>query len=89
MQILPTRKATHALIASIASAVGFLNLPPVYPMLLKGAASLSQHPRTSSIGAAVVVILSLLHDPQVRDYLGLKRTIVQEEVVPIAEDSKP
>jgi hypothetical protein len=77
--------STQAMVASVLTLGGLLQIPEVHDVVL----SLTHdHPHIVTILATFTGVYGLLHNPEVQDALGIKRTIeVKEETVSLAPPS--
>ena len=82
------RNVTKRLTCAITAAAGLLNVPEVAHPLVKAVAA---HPHLSSLVAGLLLVASLLHNPQVIQILGLKteEVVKTSEVVPLASAQNP
>jgi hypothetical protein len=74
------KQVTKGLIGLMIGASTLLQDSQVRAQLLSLVAS---HPRYTGAISLIVGVLVLLHNPQVQQELGIKKTVVSEEVVPL------
>lgn len=78
MNIARLKASTKSLLGAAVAGGSLLQIPAVHDTL---AALTLHHPRWVGAVATATAIAALLHNPQVQDVLGIKRTVKVEEVV--------
>ena len=71
------RSSTKSFLGAVLAFGGFFEIQPVHDYLIAAA---HNHPHWTSVLIVVTGVSTLLHNPQVQDALGIKRTVKVEEV---------
>jgi hypothetical protein len=69
------RISTKALFSVFLTFGGLMQIPAVSQFVLQ---AVSHHPHVGSTIATLVTLYSLLHNPQVRELLGFKKTVEEK-----------
>lgn len=78
--------STKNLMGIVVTAGTLFQIPAVHDFILL---QVHDHPHISGIVATLTGVFTLLHNPQVEEVLGIKRTVdVKTEEVSIAPDMK-
>lgn len=79
--------STKNLMGLVVTAGTLFQIPAVHDFLI---IQVHAHPHLAGIFGTLTAVAALLHNPQVQDVLGIKRTVeIKDEEVSLAPDVKP